>query len=42
MSSGGKSDNSVLKFSPNMEGKVDLLSRDADILIQVKNSSGRD
>ena len=42
MSSGGKSDNSVLKCSPNLEGKVDLLSREADIFVQVKNSSGRD
>ena len=42
MSSGGEADNSVLKFSPNLEGKVDLISGDADIFIQVENCSGRD
>ena len=42
MSSGRKTDNSVLKCSPHLEGKVDLISGDADIFVQVENSSGGD
>ena len=42
MSSGRKSDNSVLKCSPHLEGKVDLISGETDIFVQVENSSGGD